>query len=222
MAVSQAGTIGGCWLPVASQSELNTLIQVNNADPNPANSGYFYLRAPQFTQEETNLLPMSERAWTVLNGNFIDEFKGKTVRPNEPILRLGAKEGPWEIELKIPQKHIGQVLGAYRDLNTKVLDVDFLLRSDPTRTFRGKLYRNRVAGEANANREEGNTEAEPTILAYVQINDPSIDRAKWVPREMLVSGTEVHSKIRCGDKSLGYSLFYGVWEFIYEKVVFFF
>ena len=26
--------------------------------------------------------------------------------------------------------------------------------------------------------------------------------------------------IRCGDHSMGYSLFYGVWEFLYEHVVF--
>ena len=38
---------------------------------------------------------------------------------------------------------------------------------------------------------------------------------------LLVSGTEVASKIRCGNHRMGYSLFYGVWEFIYEKVLFF-
>ena len=27
---------------------------------------------------------------------------------------------------------------------------------------------------------------------------------------------------RCGNRAMGYSLFYGVWEFIYEKIVFFF
>jgi hypothetical protein len=32
----------------------------------------------------------------------------------------------------------------------------------------------------------------------------------------------VVAKVRCGDHAMGYSLFYGVWEFIYEKVVFFF
>ena len=35
-------------------------------------------------------------------------------------------------------------------------------------------------------------------------------------------GTEVHGKIHCDDHAMGYSLFYGVFEFVYEKVVFFF
>ena len=38
----------------------------------------------------------------------------------------------------------------------------------------------------------------------------------------LVTGAEVHTRIRCGNHAMGYSLFYGLWEFLYEKVVFFF
>jgi len=38
--------------------------------------------------------------------------------------------------------------------------------------------------------------------------------------ELLLSGGEVHTRIRCGNRPMGYSLFYGVWEFVYEKVVF--
>ena len=48
---------------------------------------------------------------------------------------------------------------------------------------------------------------------------PADDR---VPRGLLLTGTEVHAKVRCGNRRMGYSLFYGVWEFFYEKVVFFF
>ncbi len=62
---------------------------------------------------------------------------GATARPGLPmrVLRLGAKDGPWEIELRIPQKHISQVLRAYERNGGQALDVDFLLRSDPTRTL---------------------------------------------------------------------------------------
>jgi hypothetical protein len=30
----------------------------------------------------------------------------------------------------------------------------------------------------------------------------------------------VHTRIRCGYRAMGYSLFYGVYEFAYEKVFF--
>jgi hypothetical protein len=38
----------------------------------------------------------------------------------------------------------------------------------------------------------------------------------------MLTGTEIHARVRCGNAAMGYSLFYGVWEFIYEKIVFFF
>jgi hypothetical protein len=211
-------------LNIAKQKtqELTALIEANNADRD--HEGYFFLKAPRFTQEEAAKL--TDRRWTVLNANFEEEWgNGKTAKPNEQILRLGAKDGPWEIEVKIPQKHIGQIRGAFEDLKTDVLDVDYLVTSNSTQTFKGKLHRDRMAAEANINREEG-TENEPVILAYVTINrqdDQSVPEAYRLPNRFLeTSGAEVHSKIRCGDKSMGYSLFYGVWEFLYEKVVFFF
>ena len=57
--------------------------------------------------------------------------------------------------------------------------------------------------------------------SYWTLGD-DIDPAYRLPRDSLVSNTEVHAKVRCGSHRLGYSLFYGVWEFIYEKIVFFF
>src|SRR5262249_34518842 len=127
---------------------------------------------------------------------------------------------------KIPQKHIGQVLQAFKSPDqdpNEELDVDLILRSAPTRTFRGKLARRDIGGEATPNRDENN-EAEPVVLAYVRIEGKGIDPAKSLAEQknLLVTGTEVVAKVRCGDHAMGYSLFYGVWEFFYEKVVFFF
>ena len=163
----------------------------------------------------------------VLTPNFQEEMTGRVFKPSDQILRVGNKEGNWEIELKIPQKHIGQVLQAFKstepiDLDEE-LDVDLILRSAPTSTFKAKLARRSIGGEATPNRDDNN-EAEPIVLAYVRIDGPGIDPAKSLAEKkvLLVPGTEVVAKIRCGDHAMGYSLFYGVWEFIYEKVVFFF
>src|SRR5262249_47841800 len=101
------------------------------------------------------------------------------------------------------------------------LDVDILVRTDPTRTFKGKLHREKVAGEAKPNQTDQN-EPEPIVLAYVRIEGDDIPAKDRLPRDLLVAGAEVHAKVRCGKHKMGYSLFYGVWEFTYEKVVFFF
>src|SRR5262249_4696840 len=96
---------------------------------------------------------------------------------------------------------------------------DLLVRSDPTRTFKGILYKNRIGGEAKPQKDDNN-ENEPVVTAYVSIHDDAIPEEYRIPRDLLVTGTEVVSKVRCGNAALGYSLFYGVWEFICEKVLF--
>jgi hypothetical protein len=192
-----------------------------NADPRGRIT--FSLKAPKFTDEESRLI--DRREWTVLNSNFIEEWRGREAKASDPILRLGAKYGPHELELRIPQKHIGQVLAAMaaleRENKPQVLDVDFLLRTKPEVTYKGKLHRDKIAGEANPNRDDKD-EPEPVVLAYVRIEGDDIPAADRLPPEQLVSGAEVRAKVRCGNHRLGYSLFYGVWEFFYEKVVFFF
>ncbi len=164
---------------------------------------------------------VSRAEWTVLNGNFKDEWTNRMAKPSDALLRLGAKDGPWEIELRIPQKHISQVLAAYERNGGQPLDIDFLLRSDPTRSYRGKLYREKIASEAVPNKDDKD-ESEPEVVAFASIDDNNIDPNYRLSRESLTSGTEVHAKVRCGKNRLGYALFYGVWEFFYEKVVFFF
>ncbi len=214
--------------------ELNDLIErTNSVEGQP---GLFYVKAPRFTEQEKSNWRNWRRPvpgespdrellgpqWTVLNSDFRELLFNRTVQPSDPLLRLGDKEGRWEIELKIPQQHIGQVLQAFSNEKTEVLDVDLLLRSDPTRTFRGKLRRERIGGEATPHHSDTNNEPEPVVLAYVAIDGEGINPAEALPRDLLVTGTEVRAKIRCGNHRLGYSLFYGVWEFFYEKVLFYF
>ena len=86
---------------------------------------------------------------------------------------------------------------------------------------KGKLYRNKVTGEAMPNRDDQN-EANQAIVAYVRINTDDIPKEDHIDKHLLTTDVEVHAKIRCADHALGYSLFYGVWEFLYEKVIFFF
>jgi hypothetical protein len=96
------------------------------------------------------------------------------------------------------------------------LDVDLLLTTEPTRVFRGKLTRDRIGGEVSADRE--NPDTEPGLLASVRIDGSDLPAGQAIPPELLVVGTETHARIRCGNHALGHSLFYGVWEFLCEKL----
>jgi hypothetical protein len=199
--------------------------------PVEGQAGYFYVKSPRFTPEENarrvayrkanGLNPRAPGRWTVLTPELHEHLAGKTFDPSTPLMRLGDADSGWEVEVKLPQKHIHQIMSAYKRLNVKSLEVDMLVRSDPTRTFRGRLHLKRVGGEATPVKDDNN-EAEPVLTAYVTIDDADIREADRVPHELLITGTEVLTKVRCGDRALGYSLFYGVWEFFCEKVLFFF
>lgn len=170
--------------------------------------GYYWIKATQ--------------NGAILSSDFRETLTNRTVKASDPLLRIGNLEGEWEVELKIPQKNVGQIRQAFQDLKTDVLDVDLLLLSVPTQTFTGKLSRDKLAGEANPSKGGAPGESEPVVSAWVRIQGADIPKDDAIPPELLVAGTEVHAKVRCGYKPMIYSMFYGVWEFFYEKVVFFF
>ena len=209
------------------QAELDSLRKGINAVE--GEFGRFTIRTPAFTPTENarrdayrraNNLPLGDKGrWTVLTPEVYETLAGRTFDPTQPLLRLGDKESGWEVELKLPQKHMHQILSAYEREHVDVLEVDLLVRSDPTRVFKGRLHKDRIGGEATPQKDDNN-EAEPVVTAYVSIDDEDIPEDKRLPRELLTAGTEVLSKVRCGDAPMGYSLFYGVWEFFCEKVLF--
>ncbi|MCI0699465.1 MAG: hypothetical protein L0241_00070 [Planctomycetia bacterium] len=200
-------------------------IQYNAGKPNTR--GYFRAVAPPF---DTKLArPIGATRWTVLNDDRRESLLGRTMRPNEELLRVGNLEGPWHIELKIPQRSVGQVLRAFADPNQhkvdkagrKYLEVDVLLSSQTDTSYLGWLYRDEMAAEAVPNKNE-HDENEPVVTAYVKLSVDGIKEEERIPREMFVTGLEVRTRIRCGDQPLGYTLFHGVYEWFYEKVIFFF
>jgi hypothetical protein len=209
-----------------AEAELKALRREN---PDTRKFGEFVVKAPEFTEDELSrrrrflrdrgLNPLTEPKWTILSSDFRENLAGRTVDPSVQLIRLGDKHSGWEVEMKIPQKHLYQVMAAYKRLDTKRLEVDLLVRSDPTRTFKGLLYLNRIGGEATPQKDDNN-ENEPVVTAYVSIDDRDIPEDQRVSNDLLVTGTEVVAKVRCGNAALGYSLFYGVWEFICEKVLF--
>ena len=100
------------------------------------------------------------------------------------------------------------------------LQVDVLFASDSSTSFLGRLYEDELAAQAEPNRDDHN-QTEPVVTGYVRVG--KLDDLSEAQRAALfVAGQEVHVRIRCGDHALGYSLFHGVYEWFYEKVIFFF
>jgi hypothetical protein len=157
----------------------------------------------------------------VLNYDFKENLKNKYVKPSDQILRLGNPKGEWEIEVKIPQKYVGPVLQAFEQDKSKELEVSIILLTRPTQTYKGRLSRDKIAGEAVPNLDDKN-ESEPVVKAWIRIEGDDIPEGDRVPPDLKLADTEAEVKINCGNRAMGYSLFHGIWEYFYEKVVFFF
>jgi hypothetical protein len=145
--------------------------------------------------------------------------------PSEPLLRIGDRDKSWEVELRIPRSAIGQVVSSLAATGERAeLDVDLVLACAPTRSFRGKLTTQRLAAEAVADVADtstaGTAAGECVVHAVVRIDGDDIAEAERIPQELLISGTEVRARIHCGERSLGYCLFHGLWEFICAKSMF--
>jgi hypothetical protein len=204
--------------------QLNALVNRTGFIPRGPKAGFFTLRAPDFSDEDKALVTRPE--WTILDSKFKEEWRGRLATPADPILHLGAKNGPWGLMLEIPHKNVGQILDAMHRLRAEgkedpVLDVEFLLRTKSTEQFTGRLKYSQIAGKATPSRNE-NDEPAPVVLAWVTIDDKDIPEDYRLPENLLLSGAQVKAKVCCGQHRLGYALFHGVWEFFYEKVVFFF
>jgi len=196
-------------------NQLNLMLDEHKADRNAP--GQFTVFAPEFRRSRNSNGPT---VWKVVSADFAHQLVNRWMRPTDPLLRVGNTAGAWQIEMKIPQKHVSQMLRAFKtDSRDEYLEVDVLVTSAPTQTFKGRLYRRDISAEAVQNRDDHN-ESELIVYAYVRVNDPDMPKEDHIPPELLVTGVEVHTKIRCGNHSLGYSLFHGAWEFFYEHVIF--
>ena len=104
-----------------------------------------------FSQQRI-LRPNQQDKWTVLNENRQESLINRTLRTSEEVIRLGYLEGLWHVELKIPQRNVGQIMRAFTppgqtskrggENGRKYLDVDVLLSSTPD----SKLPRSIVPG----------------------------------------------------------------------------
>jgi hypothetical protein len=67
-------------------------------------------------------------------------------------------------------------------------------------------------------KQEELKECQHRLLESACADDIPLDRQ--IPTSLLLSNTEVNTRIRCGNHAMGYSLFFGVYEWVYENVIF--
>lgn len=130
----------------------------------------------------------------------------RRVQRGQTLLTLVDPTGEWKLELEVPEKHIGHLLSS-QDQHEEPLTVTFILASDPSSQFEGRIRMIQPMAEVR----EGDQN-----IVLVEV---SFDK-KQLPEELLRHGTRVRARIDCGKRSIGYVLFHDVIETVQSRVLF--
>ena len=90
------------------------------------------------------------------------------------------------------------------------LEVDLLLTSQPQRTYKGRLHAGGLGGETTVKNNA------VVLPARVRIADDDLAAQLG----SMPVGVEVRAMVHCGDHAVGYVWFHGLWELLYEHVLF--
>jgi multidrug efflux pump subunit AcrA (membrane-fusion protein) len=139
-----------------------------------------------------------------------EQLVGKTVKPGDSLMRLARVDGPWEIELLIPEARIAPLRDGLQRAAHGELRVDLLLASHPLRTFQGLLRRDGLGGET--------TIKDNAVVLPVRVQVADSELASQL--HGLPVGLEIRAKVHCGQRSLGVVWFGDLVEFFYEHLWF--
>lgn len=137
-------------------------------------------------------------AGQTLTWNVEQLLAARPVERGQALLSVANVEGPWDLELHVPDDRAGYMLAA-RDAMGPRLDVKFMLAADPSRIVVGKLTDVAMSTELDA-------EQHSTVAAKVEFDRQAI--------EGLRPGATAVAKVHCGRRSLGFVWFHDLYDYL--------
>lgn len=183
-----------------------------------------------FYEKQQRLKVIADQPGQVVTWKVQDQLQRRPVVRGQVLMTLANPEGPWELELYVPERRLKHVMEAQqgsplaphvqvttrRRLAEQVdhlrdsrppLDVVFTLTSHPGAEFHGKVVE--IEQTAEVRGEEGNT-----VLVRVAVNKEDLPH--------LHDQTTVTARLHCGRRSIGYVWFCDLIETVQSKVLFWF
>ena len=148
--------------------------------------------------ERESLSIVSPIAGEVLTWNPEEILANRPVQTGQRLLTIADTGGPWILELRVPEHHIGSILAA-KSRATQPLSINFQLATNRGATYQAKV--SRIAGRTEADKDE-----KPMVNIHASFRSP-------VTAGLRPDAT-VFAKIDCGTHSLGYVLFHDFYETI--------
>jgi len=177
-------------------------------------------------EKQRQLKVIAPQRGQVVTWKVRDLLLQRPVTRGQGLLTLANPDGPWELELYLPERrlvHVQQAIASGRrqppgnvrpstgeaaleaHADRSPLDVTFVLSSHPGQTFHGRVVEIEQAAEVRP--DEGNC-----VLVRV-----AFDKEQLPP---LKDQTTVTAKLTCGRSSIGYAWFCDLIETVQTKVLF--
>ena len=154
---------------------------------------------------KSNLVIISPASGQVVTWQYEEKLMHRPVKLGDNLMTIIDPNGPWELELEMPEKKMGHLLEAKKNLEE--LNVTFVVASAPKESYSGKVIH--IAQRSEVRGADGNT-----VLVRVEFDKSEI------PKELLLEGTRVTAQIHCGTRSIGYVMFHEVIETFQKNVLF--
>ena len=140
----------------------------------------------------------------VVTWNVHQLLEARPVERGEALLAVADLNGPWQLELDVPDYHAGYLLDARRELRPD-LDVSFILATDPGVTYEGRVSDVALATAAAEN-------VGPAVLVKALVDRGQISGVR--------PGATVVARIHCGRRSLGFVWLHDLWAAIRTRLWF--
>lgn len=125
-------------------------------------------------------------------------LRQRPVQRGEVLLEVMDDNGPWRLELEVPEHRLGHILAA-QSHQVAELPITFRLLTHPEVSYQATL--SEVGTRAVTSEADGSVVELTASLSSAALDKPSI-------------GAQVRARIGCGQKPLGYCLFGDVIEFV--------
>jgi multidrug efflux pump subunit AcrA (membrane-fusion protein) len=157
-----------------------------------------YLQRDIIEQQIRDLVVRSPIDGQALTWNLKRHLESRPVERGQTLMTVGDLEGPWVLELHVPDNRAGHVLQA-RDEIEPGLEVSFALLSDPGTTYRGRIVDVAMSTELDE-------ATSPTVLVTVGFDRNEVTGLR--------PGATVTAQIHCGRRALGYVWTIDLIEFV--------
>ena len=150
-----------------------------------------------YEQQQAKQTVFSPIDGIVTTQNLQQRLLGRPINRGDMLMTVAQTDGPWEIELKIPDNRIEFVIERQKANNQQLIPVSFRLKSDSTKTYQGLLT------ELDYRSDLRDGEERTSVIATISVDEQELGQS-------LRLGARVVGKVDCGQRNNFYLLTYEI------------